>query len=64
MYDILIIGAGTAGMACAITAAQNGKKVGVLEKAAHIGGTLNWASSFLSAGGTSRQKAKRSSKNS
>jgi len=58
MYDILIVGAGTAGMACAITAAQNGKKVGVLEKAAHIGGTLNWSSGYLSAGGTAQQKAK------
>lgn len=58
MYDILIIGAGTAGMVCAITAAQNGKKVGVLEKAAHIGGTLNWTDGYLSAGGTELQKAK------
>jgi len=57
MYDILIIGAGTAGMACAITAAQQGVKVGVIEKADHIGGALHWSGGHMSAGGTRRQKA-------
>ncbi|NRB52071.1 MAG: FAD-dependent oxidoreductase [Saprospiraceae bacterium] len=57
MYDILIVGAGTAGMACAITAAQNGATVGVIEKADHIGGALHWSGGHMSAGGTRRQKA-------
>ncbi len=56
MYDILIIGAGTAGMACAITAAQQGAKVAVIEKADHIGGALHWSGGHMSAGGTRRQK--------
>lgn len=57
MYDILIVGAGTAGMACAITAAQQGARVGVIEKADHIGGALHWSGGHMSAGGTRRQKA-------
>ena len=32
MYDVIIIGAGAAGMMAAGTAAQNGKKVLVIEK--------------------------------
>jgi flavocytochrome c len=57
-YEILIIGAGTAGMACAITAAENGSKVLVIEKADSIGGTLHITGGHLSAGGTNRQKSR------
>ncbi|MEM8524966.1 MAG: FAD-dependent oxidoreductase [Bacteroidota bacterium] len=57
MYDILIVGAGTAGMACAITATQQGAKVGVIEKVDHIGGAMHWSGGHMSAGGTRRQKA-------
>ncbi len=56
-YDILIIGAGTAGMACAITAAENGAKVLVIEKTDRVGGTLHITGGHLSAGGTNRQKS-------
>lgn len=58
MYDILIVGAGTSGMVCAITAAQNGAKVGVIEKADHVGGALHWSGGHMSGGGTKRQKSK------
>ncbi len=58
MYDILIIGGGTAGMTCAITAAQQGARVGVVEKSDHIGGALHWSGGHMSAGGTRRQKEK------
>jgi len=51
------VGAGTAGMACAITAAQNGARVGIVEKADHIGGAMHWSGGHMSAGGTKRQKA-------
>ena len=57
-YDILIVGAGTAGMSCAITAAQRGLKVGVVEKSNHIGGALHWSGGHMSAGGTRLQKEK------
>lgn len=55
-YDILIIGAGTAGMACAITAAQRGAEVLVVEKESRVGGTLHWTGGHMSGGGTRRQK--------
>jgi hypothetical protein len=40
MYDIIVIGAGAAGMMCAITAAKDGKKVLLLEKLPKIGAKL------------------------
>ncbi|MEL7269782.1 MAG: FAD-dependent oxidoreductase [Bacteroidota bacterium] len=57
-YDILIVGAGTSGMACAITAAERGLRVGVIEKSDIIGGALHWSGGHMSAGGTRLQKRK------
>ncbi len=57
-YQIIIVGAGSAGMICAIVAAQKGKKVLVIEKTNEIGGTLHITAGHLSAGGTKRQKEK------
>ncbi len=39
MYDIIIIGAGVGGLSCAAKLAKNGKKILILEKISHIGGT-------------------------
>lgn len=39
-YDVIVIGAGAAGMMCAITAAQKGRKVLLLEKLSKIGAKL------------------------
>jgi fumarate reductase flavoprotein subunit len=55
MADILVVGAGTAGLACAILAAQAGATVAVLEKDAVIGGTLQVSAGHLSGAGTRRQ---------
>ena len=57
-YNILIVGAGTSGMACAITAAERGLRVGVIEKSDIIGGALHWSGGHMSAGGTRLQKRK------
>ncbi|MFS4467249.1 FAD-dependent oxidoreductase [Maribacter sp. 2210JD10-5] len=57
-YDILIVGAGTAGMACAIGAAERGLKVGVVEKVDYVGGALHWSGGHMSAGGVRIQKEK------
>jgi len=54
--DVLIAGAGTAGIACAIAAAEGGARVLVAEKGAEIGGSLLVAGGKFSAGGTRRQR--------
>jgi fumarate reductase flavoprotein subunit len=56
--DLLVVGAGTAGLPAAIEAARAGLRVTVLEQAEQVGGTLwrSWAQ--LSAGGTQLQRAR------
>jgi fumarate reductase flavoprotein subunit len=58
MNQITIIGAGTAGMACAISAAECGANVTVIEKSNVVGGTLHVTAEHLSAGGSIRQSEK------
>ena len=54
--DIVIVGAGTAGIPCAIEAARRGRRVAVVEKDHRIGGTLWWTGGHLSGAGTRRQR--------
>lgn len=56
-WDAVILGAGTAGMACAVTAAEHGAQVCVVEKTGEVGGTLHLSSGELSAAGTARQRS-------
>lgn len=56
--DLVVCGAGAAGMPCAIAAAEAGARVVVIEKTAEVGGTLHVAGGHLSAAGTRRQAAK------
>ncbi|MCY4025808.1 MAG: FAD-dependent oxidoreductase [Acidobacteria bacterium] len=55
-FDAVIVGAGTAGMPCAITAAQHGARVAVVEKTAEVGGSLHVSAGSMSAAGTRRQR--------
>lgn len=55
-YDIIVVGAGTAGLPCAIFGARAGARVLLLEKEPEIGGTLHVSGGHLSAAGTKRQK--------
>jgi flavocytochrome c len=57
-YDIIIIGAGTAGMSCAITAAERGRKVLIIEKDNRVGGTLHVSAGHMSGGCTKLQERK------
>jgi fumarate reductase flavoprotein subunit len=59
IFDIIIVGAGTAGIPCAIEAAKAGlERILVIEKANVIGGTLHWTVAHLSGGGSNSQKAR------
>jgi fumarate reductase flavoprotein subunit len=57
-YDVIVVGAGTAGLPAAIFAAQRGMRVLLLEKLDRIGGTLHLATGQMSAAGTSLQRAR------
>jgi succinate dehydrogenase/fumarate reductase flavoprotein subunit len=56
--NLIIIGAGSAGIPCAIRAAERGLKVLVIEKDSKVGGTLHLTAGHLSAANTNRQKEK------
>ena len=53
--DVLVVGAGTAGIPAAVYAARRGAKVVLLEGQDKIGGTLHVSSGHMSAGGTRLQ---------
>lgn len=55
-YDVIVVGAGTAGLPAAIFAAARGLRVLLLEKLDRIGGTLHLATGQMSAAGTSLQR--------
>lgn len=57
-HDVIIVGAGTAGIPAALEAAARGVRILLLDKAADIGGTLHVSGGHLSAAGTARQRAK------
>jgi hypothetical protein len=54
--DIIVVGAGTAGIPCAVEAARAGMRVLLLEKADDIGGTLHISGGHMSAAGARRQR--------
>ena len=56
IYDFIVVGAGTAGLPCAIFGARAGARVLVVEKEGQIGGTLHVSGGHISAAGTKRQK--------
>lgn len=55
--DVIVVGAGAAGLACALHAAKAGARVLVLEKDRRIGGTLHLSGGHLAAAGTPEQAA-------
>jgi fumarate reductase flavoprotein subunit len=57
-WDLVVVGAGTAGIPCAVEAANRGAKVLLLEKQSEVGGTLHVSGGHLSAGGSRRQRAR------
>lgn len=57
-YDIIVVGGGGSGMAAAISAAENGARVLLLEKNPHLGGTTRLSVGSITATGTRFQKAR------
>ena len=55
-FDLIVIGAGTSGIPCAVEAANLGAKVLLLEKSHEVGGTLFTSGGHMSGAGTKRQK--------
>ena len=53
--DVVVVGAGPAGLALTVHAADRGLQVVLLEAADEIGGALPWSGGHLSAAGTRRQ---------
>ena len=51
-YDVLVAGAGGAGLMAAVSAAEAGARVLLVEKAERLGGTLHIAGGHMSAAGT------------
>ena len=56
LWDVIVVGAGSAGLPAAIKAAERGARVLQLEADEKIGGTLFLSSGQISAAGTKRQK--------
>lgn len=54
--ELVIVGAGTAGMPCAIEAVRAGARVVVLEQADRVGGALHVSAAQMSGAGTRRQR--------
>jgi fumarate reductase flavoprotein subunit len=55
--DVLVIGGGFSGLCAAVSAAQNGAKVLVLERQAYVGGNSLLSTAIIHMGGTDIQKA-------
>jgi fumarate reductase flavoprotein subunit len=55
-WDVVVIGAGSAGLPLAIRAAERGARVLQLEADYRVGGTLFWSSGQIAAAGTRLQK--------
>jgi fumarate reductase flavoprotein subunit len=56
LWDVIVVGAGSAGLPLAIRAAERGARVLQLEADYRVGGTLFWSSGQIAAAGTRLQK--------
>jgi len=56
-FDVIVVGAGTAGVPAALAAAERGLNVALIEAADDIGGTLLLSGGSISAAGTPMQRA-------
>lgn len=55
-YDVVVVGGGGAGLACAVSAAEQGARVVIVEKRPQLGGSTGRAIGSFTSAGTSFQK--------
>lgn len=56
-YDIIVVGSGSAGLAAAISAAENGAKTLMIEKNPVLGGTTGWSVGSITTSASPHQRA-------
>ena len=56
-YDVIVVGSGSAGLAAAISAAENGARTLMIEKNPTLGGTTGWSVGSITTSGSPHQKA-------
>lgn len=56
-YDIIVVGSGSAGLAAAISAAENGACTLIIEKNAMLGGTTAWSVGSITTSASPHQRA-------
>ena len=56
-YDIIVVGSGSAGLAAAISAAENGAKTLMIEKNPTLGGTTGWSVGSITTSASPHQRA-------
>lgn len=57
-YDIIVVGSGSAGLAAAISAAENGAKTLMIEKNPVLGGTTGWSVGSITTSASPHQRAR------
>lgn len=55
-YDVIVVGSGSAGLAAAISAAENGAKTLMVEKNASLGGTTGWSVGSITTSASPHQR--------
>ncbi|WP_342641048.1 FAD-dependent oxidoreductase [Rhodoligotrophos ferricapiens] len=56
LADVVVVGGGGSGLAAAISAAEQGRSVILLEKNPHLGGSTRWSVGSITSSGTPHQK--------
>lgn len=57
IYDIIVVGSGSAGLAAAISAAENGARTLMIEKNPTLGGTTGWSVGSITTSASPHQRA-------
>ena len=56
-FDVIVVGSGSAGLAAAIAAAENGARTLMIEKNPTLGGTTAWSVASITTSSSRHQRA-------